>query len=365
MVSCLVDSIYLQNVRNHKLLSLKLEPAINTITGDNGSGKTSVLEAVSLLYPGRGIREANIEHIRHKQNLDPMCIKASVFDGKVTCKIQLEYDDKKTIKINDKKTKSQQELTDHVHLVYATPQLHHKITTSKTGKRNFLDRLTYLLHPDHAATFNLYDKTIRERNEILKHNAHNHVWLESVERNAAHYGAKLMHNRQNTLNQLRQTTDRIKQYNIGHLSLSVSGEAELQMQSDNIEAMEQTLQELYARQRHLDIIRRRTTIGPHNTQFNINITSSNDLPIEQCSIGEQKTALITIIIMQIIAKQKSHNINPILLLDDITAQLDNHKIQHLFNIITDLNCQTLITAVQQPNLTPAQKEVNHNIHLQT
>lgn len=334
-----INSIILNNFRNHKenTFFFNQDCTINAIIGKNGSGKTSLLEAISLLYPGKGIRNAHAATIINKNTSNQYWkIAAKINQSKIyDNEIVIKYDNnKKQILLNDKKINRQTTLAEYIQIIWLSPQISYKIISSMSSRRQFFDRITYLFHKNHIDNTLRYEKAMRERNKLLHSNSEQ--WISAIERELSKYAVEIMFNRLNAVEKINEMFSKEEKF----LSTKIQILDKINILPNNYCDSEMIVLDALKKNRRQDAKLMRTTIGPHCSTINI---MNNNKPIELLSSGEQKLTLAIIVLIQTITKQHTHNTTPILLLDDITTQLDKENINMLLHRLKEIKCQTIIT----------------------
>ena len=340
-----LNSLILINYRNFSKLELKIDSDTILITGNNGVGKTNILESISMLLPGKGFRGANyIEIARNYNNqISPWCIEASIDSiiGKVSLITKLE-NDKKTILINQHKSNNN-DLSLINSIVWLIPQMNMLFIGPREDRRKFLDRQVYNFDPTHASRINEYEHLIKERMKILQTNPNDHAWLNIVENKIAELATSIAFSRVETIEYLQKNIDDIF-YNFNRVKLSLDNIIEKQiLEGKNAIFIEDYIRENFARNRKIDLDSGRTHFGVHKTDLNVwHLGKAQAAKV--CSTGEQKIILLSIIIAEVFAKIRWKKIAPILLLDEVLVHFDKKIIMKILELIKSFKCQTWITA---------------------
>ncbi len=333
-----IKNIKISQFRNHDnlILDLSKEPII--LHGSNGIGKTNILEAVSFLNPGRGLRRAKSKDIysyhfneKNKNNLS-WGVNADVATPDGCFNIgtgSTANRNSRVVKIDSIEC-NQLELSKIFKISWVTPQMLLLFHTSMKEKRQFIDRLVNYLNPSHMSYVYKFEKLIRERSKIFNDFQFEELWLESLEKNIINLSVLITQNRHKlmseinkiNLNQLDKLNDRdFPLINIHLNSLTDTwllneGEIECKNKLINILRENRRNQSSYFP-------------GPHNSNVSIiNLKSKKE--INFCSTGEQKIMLISLILNHSKLLESYYNFPPILLLDDIVEHLDEKHKQSLF-----------------------------------
>ena len=213
-------------------------------------------------------------------------------------------------------------------------------------RRNFIDRITFSFFPNHAKIISSYEKLIRERNELLRQGKFENTWIDSLERQIVNFGTKVFSNRAETVQILNESPEPI----LGFPSPRLAMIGEVFLDEDRYL--------LKLRQnRKLDSISGRTSLGPHRSDLNLTYIDKG-IDAKDCSTGEQKALLVSIMLS--ISKEiiNKSGIKPILLLDEIGAHLDDERRNKLMDHLFSLNVQFLITATEIDLFNINQKDIN-------
>ena len=322
--------------------------------GPNGAGKTNILEAVSMLSPGRGLRRAGTDElIRRPDNLG-WKIRAEVDtdEGEVEISTAAEGEGatRRSVVIDDKAA-TQTALGRLIRMVWLTPVMDRLWVEAAGDRRRFLDRITLGFEPTHGETSVAYEKAMRSRNRLLKDGNFDDAWLSGLEAQMARSGARIARSRAEALDRLIRA-----QQGAGDAfpkaDLAIEGTIETtfaEIIPDGEEAMESaeirqaaTLAEALATNRPHDAAAGRTLDGPHRSDLEA-VYSAKSMPARACSTGEQKALLISLCLANARALTAHTGATPILLLDEVAAHLDEGRRMALYTEIQALNCQAWMT----------------------
>ena len=341
-----INNIEFKNFRNFSEYKISFENKVNILFGDNGCGKTNVLEGISLIAKGRGIRNANINNlIKKKEN--KFLIKNNLEIKKNLYDIEISSDHKndkfkKILKINDDLTKDSKDfLNQYISYLIFTPDMERLFQTSPSYRRNLLDRLIFSYKNDYNKIVNKYKKFLFERIKILQNNSLDNEWLQNIETEICSLGLEIYNLRNNQLNSINKNLNILKndhkfQFNV-----------ELKIKDDYFDnnfSFEHYLSELRD-SRSYDKKFGGTKIGPHKSDFTAII--NNDFNASLLSTGQQKTVVLMILLSQCNHLINNKNISPILLFDEIASHLDSHNREILLEMINRFEIQFFLTGTDK------------------
>jgi len=349
-----IKSLSLTNFRNYTSAEINVNSDIILLCGDNGAGKTNILEAISLLSPGRGIRKAknnmlinNSERdvIHHKKwavfaNIyTPAYGDISLATGNVPSEIS-DGKEKRIIKLNGNKI-SQNDLTRFISVSYLTPSQDHIFTEGTTSRRQFLDRLSSHFYTDHIKHLSTYNHFKNERKKILAMSNLDTTWLAMIEKKMAEQAVAIADARIETII-LLQNSIMDSESCFPKAIISPIGETEEFLQQNSaLETEEFYIKKLHEN-RNKDSLSNKTNFGIHKSDFSA-IHPQKKLRAELCSMGEQKALILSIIIANFKAKKKFSGYSPIVLLDEVITHLDDDKRESLLSELLSTKAQYWIT----------------------
>ena len=307
------------------------------IVGPNGAGKTNVLEAVSLLSPGRGLRRAATDDLSRKPESLGWKVRADLATPDAAHQVETwaEPDAPRNVRINDKAA-TQTALGRLVRVLWLVPAMDRLWTEAAEGRRRFLDRMTLSFLPDHGEVVLTYEKAMRDRNRLLKDQVSDPHWNGALEAQMAANALQINDNRATTLRRLALAqADAETAFPHATLSLTTPDGA------DNPPDLARAL----ADNRKRDMAAGRTLIGPHRIDMAA-IFVEKSIPADQCSTGEQKALLVSLILANARSLKAETGAAPILLLDEISAHLDTPRRAALFNEICALGAHALMTGTE-------------------
>ncbi|RJL10276.1 DNA replication/repair protein RecF [Paracoccus siganidrum] len=319
----------LAQFRSWPRLDLALDADPLAIFGPNGSGKTNILEAVSMLAPGRGLRAAAAPDQARQGKGAGWRIRAAIGDRDVETTAPPGQARQVTI---DAKAVPQTALGRLLRVIWLVPAMDRLWTDAPETRRRFLDRVTLSLLPDHAETALAYDKAMRERNRLLKDQVADPGWYRALEAQMAEAGAALTRNRLEAIARIAAAQDETGGFPAARLAL-LPGEGHADdPEPDSIAAR-------LAAMRGRDLAAGRSLTGPHRADLGAH-WGPQDMPAALSSTGEQKALLLSLVL----ANARALSDQPVvLLLDEVAAHLDADRRAALYDRIAALPAQSLLT----------------------
>jgi len=340
-----ISRLRLTAFRNYAAAALDLDSRHVVLIGPNGAGKTNLLEAVSMLSPGRGLRRAPFESLANQGSDLPWAVAATIEtdDGPVDIGTGASPGDgPRRVRINGANARSIEEMSAYLRVLWLTPAMDGLFSGPASDRRRFLDRLVTTLIPGHSAAVSDFDKAMRQRNRLLEENA-DPLWLSAVEAQMAELAAAIHFARTDSLGHLEalieETVDE-GSFPKAHLSLHPVLENEVGPAASSV--LETALKEEWSRSRALDRAAGRTTLGPHRIDLEV-YHAQKHMPAALGSTGEQKALLIGLVLAQARLVARMTGITPFLLLDEIAAHLDSNRRASLFAALDNLGTQCFMT----------------------
>ena len=326
-----LSKLTLSQFRSHARAVLDLDDRPVAIWGANGAGKTNILEAVSLMSPGRGLRRAAAEDMARSGAGLGWKLEAETPCHEIES--QWSPTGARSLRL-DGKAASQLALAKLLRVLWLVPAQDRLWIEGAEGRRRFFDRITLSFFPEHGAATLAYEKAMRERNRLLKDGVTDGAWYTALEAQMGDSGAKIMAARRDAL--IRLTAAQ-------HSAETVFPAAELTLVDavDDLETPD-ALSNALAGSRPRDLAAGRTLIGPHRSDIAA-VYAPKSMPADQCSTGEQKALLISLVLANARALKEDIGTAPVLLLDEVTAHLDADRRAALFDEICHLRSQAWMT----------------------
>lgn len=351
-----VTRLTVTDFRCYRRATLQCDHRPIVLTGPNGAGKTNLLEAVSFLAPGRGLRRAVLREVTRTGAPAPArwAVAAQIESpqGPVAIGTGLDPEGaaggagRRLVRIDGTPAESQTDLGHHVGLVWLTPQMDRLFIEGAAGRRRFLDRLVYGFHPGHAAALNGYEQAMRERARLLKDGRGDPSWLSALEDQMAGHAVAIAAARRDVVAQLQAAQEAAPSQAgttaFPRADLAVEGTVETWLAEDPALAVEDRLRGLWADNRRLDAVTGGAADGPHKTDLAVAYRAKG-IPAALGSTGEQKALLIGLVLANARLMAAERGAPPLMLLDEVAAHLDRDRRAALFDEILGLRAQAWMT----------------------
>jgi len=337
-----IERLTLSDFRSYPTANLNVGPGFVVLTGENGAGKTNILEAVSLLGPGRGLRAAAFRDMVRDGGAGGFAVSARIDGTDIGTGVDQATPDRRIVRVNGANA-SAAALAERLSLVWLTPAMDRLFADSPGERRRFLDRLVLARDASHARQATRYEAAMRQRNRLLAENERPDAdWLSALEVAMGEHGAALSGARHRLIDELGSAIAAEPVGPFARAGLSLEGWDD----GDLAAALAQS--------RARDAAAGRTLIGPHRQDLVV-IHLDKGQPAARCSTGEQKALLIGIVLAHAALVASRSGRPPILLLDEVAAHLDPKRRAALFERIAIGGGQAWLTGTE-PELfaeTPA------------
>ena len=335
----MLDRISLTRFRNHEASELRRTSRFNLLVGENGAGKTNVLEALSLLSPGRGLRRAALADMVQHGADEGFGIGASLGTGeeepvRLATYSGSAYPGRRKVRINGAESTATQ-LGEWIALTWLTPAMDGLFTGPAADRRRFVDRMALALDPAHAAHAARYEAALRERNRLLSDDRPPESgWLDAIEAQMVEHGGRLIAGRATLVDTLMARIAHMPSEPFARPALTYAPGG-----ADTPEALSQALFDGRSRDRAAQ----RTLIGPHRDELEV-VHAAKRVPAAQSSTGEQKAMLVAITLAH--AALAAQGRAGVLLLDEVAAHLDPVRRAALFDQLAASEAQVWMTGTE-------------------
>lgn len=342
-----LSRLSLTDFRNHAAFDIAPGPGLVALYGHNGAGKTNVLEAISLLAPGRGLRRAAFADMAREGGAGGFAVAAELTDAAATLDpvrvgtgLAATAPGRRQVRVNGAPATASG-LGEWLSVLWLTPAMDRLFVDAAGARRRFLDRLVLALEPAHAAQVTRYDAAMRARTRLLAEERRDLVWLTALEGQMAEHGAAMAAARARTVDALR-----------GGLAAAPGGpfarpDVALVMPDGAGDAAcdADRLASALAAARGRDAAAGRALVGPHRVDLAVR-HADRDRPAALCSTGEQKALLLALILAHADLVARLRGARPVLLLDEVAAHLDPLRRAALFDRLHAAGGQAWLTGTE-------------------
>jgi DNA replication and repair protein RecF len=360
-----VTRLVLTNFRNYRETRLTIGTAPVVLTGPNGAGKTNLLEAISFLAPGRGLRGARLADIDHRPppgQDDPTggwAVAAVVATRRGSLRIGTGRDatmgERRIVRVDGESARGQMTLGERLGVLWLTPPMDRLFVEGPAGRRRFLDRLVLGLDPAHGSRVAAYEQALRERSRLLRDGPADPAWLTALEEVMAEQGVAVAAGRRETVQRLnRACAEAAGPFPRARLVLA--GAVENWLEAMPALAAEAQLASSLATNRQSDAqAGGGAVLGPHRSDLQVSLATTG-IAAELASTGEQKALLISILLAHARLQREVRGEPPLLLLDEIAAHLDASRRAALFDALLQLDGQAWLTGTDEAVFAPLRRD---------
>ena len=361
-----VGRLQLTNFRSYERVTLAPQARSVVLTGPNGAGKTNILEALSFLSPGRGLRGCKLSEARRitealtsdhwavaarlktpdgTTNLGTGLAASESVSGADGDSPESSQRDKRIMRIDGENGAGQTAFGNILQVAWLTPQMDRLFIEAPSGRRRFLDRIVASFHSAHGRQVNAYDRVMRERNRLLQDGSQDNSWLTALESRMAEHGVAVAAARLDAIEKLTGAIEESASC-FPKATLAVDGLLEEGLMTGPALAVEDDFRRVLCDNRAQDARRGRAGGGPHKTDL-IACHKDKAMPAALCSTGEQKALLIGITLASARITATAFGAAPILLLDEVAAHLDRTRRAALFDELAALGAQVWLTGTDR------------------
>ena len=355
-----VSHLELTDFRNYAALRLDTAARVVAVIGPNGAGKTNLLEALSFLTPGRGLRNARLTDLARRVEGEDKHANGGAWA--VSARIQRHGEmvrlgtgcggasgssgsERRSVRIDGETARGQASLAHVLSMVWLTPRMDRIFDDGPVARRRFLDRMVFGLDPAHAGRLAAYEQALRERTRLLREQALGRqadpTWLSALEDTLATRGVAIAAARRDLVQRLDQVCA-TEGGAFPRAGLALNGMVESWLEEGPALEVEERVRRGLASQRDDDAQTGGAGIGPHRSDLAVR-HRDKDLPMDQCSTGEQKAVLIAIVLADARLQALDRGYPPILLLDEVAAHLDEPRRQALLDSLRETGAQAWLT----------------------
>ena len=350
-----LTQLNLQNYRCYEHVRLNdSRHGLIVLCGANGAGKTNILEAISMLSPGRGVRGVKASDMQRHGAPAPWGVSAQINHDGVDVKLGTALNPdtgRRVVRINGADAKSQNALSDYISCLWLTPQMDRLFIEGASGRRKFLDRLIFTFDAGHSGRVTRFDNAMRQRSKLLQEGSSKNgphrkepdaLWLKTLETQMAETALAISAARLDFIERLQKACEQSDGKFFPRAKLGLTGTIEELLQSTPALEVERLYLYQLEQSRPRDAIVGGATTGPHKSDLDVSYIEKN-MEAAQCSTGEQKALLIGLVLAHGRLMLAEKGTLPVLLLDEVAAHLDEDRREALFEILISMGGQVWMT----------------------
>jgi len=341
----------LTDFRSYERAEIVFDGRPVAIAGENGAGKTNLLEAISLIGPGRGLRGARLDELPRIGGLGGWAVSARIDDGdderRFGVGVTASKPDRRICRIDDASATGPGVFVDHLRLLWLTPAMDRLFMEGAGERRRFIDRMTLAQDPAHGKSSSAYEKAMRQRQRLLDEGARDDEWLSALELQIAEAGVAIAAARRDTAAMLAAQAVGDNDAIFPAADIALEGELEKALGNASAGDVEDEFVETLKVGRRRDAEAGRALTGPHRSDLLVTHRKKGQAA-RLCSTGEQKALLIGLVLANARGMAARPGSAPlIILLDEVAAHLDAVHRAGLFAILDELGFQSIMTGTDQ------------------
>jgi DNA replication and repair protein RecF len=351
MTAAFIRRLTLTNFRSYHAATLGLDQAGPVVlTGANGAGKTNLIEAISLLAPGRGLRRATMEEIAFTEGdgawaasaeIEGMLGLATLGTG-IDPPVGEDSSPARKCRIDREAVSSAAAFADHLRVVWLTPAMDPLFNGPASERRRFLDRLVLAVDAQHSSRVAALERSLRSRNRLLEDGGSDPHWLDAIEHETAEVAVAVAAARAETVTRLSAALKSAQQAQFPDAEIALQGWMESLLPAHSATDIEDRYRALLKENRARDAAAGRTLDGPHLSDLAVT-HAGKGIPAREASTGEQKALLIRLVLAHARLIKEMTGFAPLLLLDEVVAHLDPARRAALYDALAGLGAQVWMT----------------------
>ena len=346
-----IRRLQLTNFRSYRRADLMVANGPVVFTGPNGAGKTNLLEAISFLAPGRGLRRAAVDEVAASEGDGSWAVAVEIegalgpaqLGTGVDAPIESQLSGRRC-RIDHEPVGSAATFADHVRIVWLVPEMDGLFVGPGAERRRFLDRLVLAIDAGHGSRVNALERALRSRNRLLEDPAPDARWCDAIEHEVAELAVSVAAARSECVRRLRGEIDAAAHSLFPAADIAIDGWMENALDTEPAIEVEDRYRGMLRGNRARDRAAARTLDGPHLSDLRVRHRPKN-IPAARASTGERKALLVGLVLSHARLVAAMHGFQPVILLDDVSAFLDQERRAALFAVIERIGAQVFMTGV--------------------
>jgi DNA replication and repair protein RecF len=345
-----IHRLALTNFRSYRATTVATERNLVVLTGQNGAGKTNLIEAISFLMPGRGLRRATLDEVPFAEGDGSWAVSAEV-EGMLGLAmlgtgneppVGDENSRSRLCRIDREPVGSAAAFADHLRVIWLTPAMDQLFMGPASERRRFLDRLVLAVDAEHTSRVSALERSLRSRNRLLEEARPDTHWLDAIEHETAELAVAVAAGRSETVRRLQGALEQRKDDAFPSAEIALDGWMERGLLGHPAVEIEERYRTVLKDNRPRDAAAGRTLDGPHLTDLAV-VYAPKSIPAADASTGEQKALLIGLVLAHAGLLAEMTGFAPVLLLDEVVAHLDPGRRTALYDALDRLGAQVWMT----------------------
>ena len=345
-----IHRLALTNFRSYRAASVATERKLVVLTGPNGAGKTNLIEAISFLVPGRGLRRATLDEVPFAEGDGSWAVSAEI-EGMLGLAMLgtgneppagEETSRSRLCRIDREPVGSAAAFADHLRVIWLTPAMDQLFMGPASERRRFLDRLVLAVDAEHTSRVAALERSLRSRNRLLEEARPDTHWLDAIEHETAELAVAAAAGRSETVRRLQGALAQRRDEAFPSAEIALDGWMEQGLLNHPAVEIEERYRTILKDNRPGDAAAGRTLDGPHLTDLAV-VYAPKSIPAADASTGEQKALLIGLVLAHAGLLAEMTGFAPVLLLDEVVAHLDPGRRTALYDALDRLGAQVWMT----------------------
>ena len=350
MIPARIRRLTLTNFRSYRAAQIDIDAGMVVLVGPNGAGKTNMIEAISLLTPGRGLRRSTLDEFAFAEGDGSWAVSAELegalglatLGTGISAPTETDTSTARRCRIDREPVSSATAFADHLRVIWLIPAMDTLFNGPASERRRFLDRLVLAVDAEHTSRVSALERSLRSRNRLLEESRPDSHWLDAVEHETAELAVAVAALRAETVGRLQGALAARTDSAFPAAAIALNGWMEKLVAQHPAAEIEDRYRTVLRDNRARDAAAGRTLDGPHLTDLNV-VFAAKDIPASDASTGEQKALLIGLVLAHAALLSGMSGFAPVLLLDEVVAHLDPVRRMQLYDELDRLGAQVWMT----------------------